>query len=139
MSFSARTRIIGIHKAPAHLSRQDMETKYRDLASAFASLPIAQEHGLKYEVCFANGKFDENVHDINLHGFEVTVVSILETKSDEALEKVEYHPSSEVHLTNVPQIMTDPAFQKLMQGVDFLDRTAGGTFAVDVVSLINRG
>ncbi|KAJ7743350.1 hypothetical protein B0H16DRAFT_1889955 [Mycena metata] len=122
MTFSSRTRIIGIHKAPAHLSPQDMEKKYRDLASAFASLPIVKQYCLKYEVCFANGKFEEHVRDINLHGFEVTVVSIVETESDEALKK----------------IMTDPAFQKVMEGADFLDRNAGGSFGVDVLSFIDR-
>ncbi|KAJ7662824.1 hypothetical protein DFH06DRAFT_1325171 [Mycena polygramma] len=80
--------MIGVHRAPPHLSREEFETKYRALAEAFASLPIVQQHALKYEVCFANPTFDDPIRHINLSAFENTVISILETKSEETLTEV---------------------------------------------------
>ncbi|KAJ6535569.1 hypothetical protein B0H19DRAFT_1271311 [Mycena capillaripes] len=122
MSFISPTRMIAVHKAPAHLSREELEKKYLLLAKAFASLPIVQKHAIKYEVCFANPTFDEQIRVINLHASDTTVIAIFETDSD----------------TSLMEVMTDPAFRKVMEGADFLDRSAGGTFVVDTISLIDK-
>ncbi|KAF7341533.1 hypothetical protein MVEN_01891000 [Mycena venus] len=137
MSSSPPTRMIGVHKAPANLSREELEKKYRILANAFTSLPVVQKHGLTYEVCFANPTFDDQIRAINLAPSDATVIAIFETTSHEALMEILHLLFLERLLTNAElQIMTDPAFRKVMEGGDFLDRGIGGTFAVDVLSLI---
>ncbi|KAJ6600381.1 hypothetical protein DFH09DRAFT_1128162 [Mycena vulgaris] len=125
-STANRPRMIAVHKAPATLSREAFETKYRALANAFTALPVVKEHALKYEVCFANDKFDEQLEAIHLPASasgDVTVIAICETENQE----------------NLMKIMTDPEFRKVMESADFLDRTVGGTFTVDRLELINQG
>ncbi|KAJ6498235.1 hypothetical protein DFH09DRAFT_1446916 [Mycena vulgaris] len=99
---------IGIHKAPAHLSRTEFEAKVDALGDAIAALPVAQKNLLKLDIMSQNTQMDKWMQTVGLPVPAPTVM------------------------------LKDPALQKLFAESDnFGFRQGANAFAADIITKID--
>ncbi|KAJ7782686.1 hypothetical protein B0H16DRAFT_1877220 [Mycena metata] len=61
-----RCRWIGVFKAPEHLSSQEFEHGFIEMAREIAAIPVAQGNMTWKEVSFSNNKFDAQIKALGL-------------------------------------------------------------------------
>ncbi|KAJ7503826.1 hypothetical protein B0H11DRAFT_1904066 [Mycena galericulata] len=112
MSFHTdRGRVVGIYKAPAHLSRDEFESKCQAWVDALLALPIAKNL-IKFEMSFATDTFEESIQALNVGTHQSMVVLIVEARSDEQVEEASRSfPSQFEMLTGI----RDPGLEKVMK------------------------
>ncbi|KAJ7775555.1 hypothetical protein B0H16DRAFT_1507864 [Mycena metata] len=84
MSASAqkdRFRVIGIHKVPAHLSKEEVERKVNALADKFVRIPSVQQNLLKLELLLQTKFLDDLLEKIGFAPAEPHVILVAETES----------------------------------------------------------
>ncbi|KAJ7500981.1 hypothetical protein B0H11DRAFT_1993241 [Mycena galericulata] len=112
---------IGIHKAPANLSRTEFEAKVGALGDAIAALPVAQKNLLKLDLIFDNALMDKHMKSVGLPLAPPTVVMSAEYET----------------LDHLAEMLKDPALQNLLKEADdFGFRQNATAFAADIITKV---
>ncbi|KAJ7153936.1 hypothetical protein C8R43DRAFT_1001532 [Mycena crocata] len=120
-SIKTASCFMGIHKAPAHLTREEFEAKADALGNAIAALPIAQKCLLKLDIISQNTLMDNHMKSVGLPTPAPTVVMSAEYES----------------LDHLDALLRDPALQKLFAEADDFDFRKNATaFAADIITKI---
>ncbi|KAJ7439031.1 hypothetical protein B0H11DRAFT_2293558 [Mycena galericulata] len=90
-----RCRWVGVFRAPAHLSRNEFEQGFSDMAREIAAVPAARENMLWKEVSFANPRFDAEIIALGLPAVDRVALLIGEAESYEQMRRVAEDP--EIH------------------------------------------
>ncbi|KAJ7798033.1 hypothetical protein B0H14DRAFT_3492980 [Mycena olivaceomarginata] len=96
-----RVRAIGVFKARAELSNDDIHARAEKMIAAVKALPIMQQNLLKYEVSFKTERPAGTLaSELGLQETEFSVMILVEAASHE-----------KIHET-----LTDPGYRKLLAG-----------------------
>ncbi|KAJ7268209.1 hypothetical protein B0H12DRAFT_96936 [Mycena haematopus] len=113
--------VIGIHKAPANLSKQEFDAKVREFCDSLVALPATRKNVLSFDAIFQNNMLDARMKELGW-GEQPCVIFIFR------LENVE----------NFTEFFHDAAVQKLItDGDDLAFRSAPIAFSADVVTRVD--
>ncbi|KAJ7039024.1 hypothetical protein C8F04DRAFT_1179014 [Mycena alexandri] len=87
-----RCRWIGVFKTPEHLSTQEFEHGFIEMAREIAAVPAAQENMMWKEVSFSNNQFDAQIKVLGLPVADRVTLLIGEAESYEQMQKVAEDP-----------------------------------------------
>ncbi|KAJ7745894.1 hypothetical protein DFH07DRAFT_13467 [Mycena maculata] len=126
MSFRKdRVRAIGVLKARADITSEELQTRAFALVEAVKALPIMQKNLLKYEVSFrSDGGSGELVKALGLRETEFSVMVLAETDSHEKMHET----------------LTDPEYLKLLDGAlqTITTREDFHVFPAEFVTIIDK-
>ncbi|KAJ7742941.1 hypothetical protein DFH07DRAFT_1063617 [Mycena maculata] len=125
MSTSARKDrcfAMGIHKVPAHLSKEEFERQIQALVDALVAVPVVQANLLKVEILLQNNELDSHLKALGFPEPGPTVVCAVEYASEE-------------HFVYIVQ---NTEVQKLLAGAqEFGYHEEANVFSADVVTKID--
>ncbi|KAJ7868831.1 hypothetical protein B0H13DRAFT_1055026 [Mycena leptocephala] len=89
-----RFAVIGIHVAPAHLSKKEFERDIEALADKWLVLPVIKENALKMEIMFSNDTLDAHARAIGMPEPRHTAIIMTEYETPENMLAVMQHAES---------------------------------------------
>ncbi|KAF7377960.1 hypothetical protein MSAN_00219900 [Mycena sanguinolenta] len=114
--------VIGVHKAPANLSKQEFEAKVGKLCDSMAALPVAKKNFLSLDAIFHDSVVDAHMKELGWGEAQpcAVLMAVFET------------------FDNFTEYFQDPAVQNLLADADedFAFRSASSVFSADVVTRI---
>ncbi|KAJ6540502.1 hypothetical protein B0H19DRAFT_1077910 [Mycena capillaripes] len=119
---------IGIHRAPAHHSKKEFDTRISGLADALSAVPVVQKNYLKFDVITQTNILDG--HGTALANPQPTALCLAECETEEHTIEVIY---------NGRAVLADPTVRKLVvEAEEFGFQTNGIAFGADVITKVER-
>ncbi|KAJ7714765.1 hypothetical protein DFH07DRAFT_374178 [Mycena maculata] len=87
-----RCRWVGVFRAPAHLSTEEFERGFADMAREIATVPAARDNMSWKEVSFANSHFNEEIIALGLPVADRVALLIGEAESYDEMRRVAKDP-----------------------------------------------
>ncbi|KAF7342416.1 hypothetical protein MVEN_01830600 [Mycena venus] len=114
--------VIGIHKAPENLSKQEFDAKVGALCDSLVALPVARKNFLSFDAIFQNSVVDEHMKEFGWGEPQPCVVLVAEFET----------------VQNFTEFFQDATVKKLLTDADdFAFRPASIAFSADAVTRID--